>query len=88
MLDLGIFGIQKKNISKIRPEKNLSSQSKQIIKILNSWFSVATPSNITSAYKQSGLVPFMKTANYRIKKNLKYKIRFLLINEKFTHEID
>lgn len=72
MLDLGIFGIQKKNISKIRPEKNLSSQSKQIIKILNSWFSVATPSNITSAYKQAGLVPFMENGTLYYKVDLDY----------------
>lgn len=45
----------------VRPEKNLSSQSKQIIKILKSWFTVAaTPSNINSVYKQAGFVPNME----------------------------
>lgn len=60
MLDLGIFGPPKKYISKIKPDKFLSSQYKQIIRIINSWQAVATPSNITSAFKQAGLRPYIE----------------------------
>ena len=54
VLDISLFGIQKKIIKRIHPNKNLSEQSEQIVKIINSWKSAAQPSNIVSAFEQAG----------------------------------
>ena len=54
VLDLGVFGIQKKATKKVRPSERFSQQSKEIIKIFSSWQHVATPANICAAFGQAG----------------------------------
>lgn len=54
VLDIGLFGIQKKRKTRIHVKKGLSEQSEEIVKILNSWESVALSSNICSAFEQAG----------------------------------
>ena len=55
VLDLGVFGIQKRATKKIRPAERFSQQTKELIKICSSWQSVATPPNITAAFAEAGL---------------------------------
>ena len=55
VLDLGVFGIQKRAVKKVRPSERFSPQSKEIIKICSSWQQIATPTNITAAFCEAGL---------------------------------
>lgn len=45
---------KKKRKTRIHVKKGLSEQSEEIVKILNSWESVALSSNICSAFEQAG----------------------------------
>jgi hypothetical protein len=55
-LDLLIFSLQKLFIQRIRPAKDSTTQTKEIIKILDSWQQATTPSNITASFKRAGLL--------------------------------
>ena len=55
VLDLGMFGIQKRAVKKVRPSQRFSPQSKELIKICTAWQQVATPTNITAAFGEAGL---------------------------------
>ena len=54
-LDLGIFGIQKRKISSIQPNKNYSKNSQKFIKIFSALHSASTPTNIISAFRRGGI---------------------------------
>jgi hypothetical protein len=54
-LDVGIFGIHKRGISRVFPPDWLTTQSKQICPLLGAWIATATPPNIISAFKQVGI---------------------------------
>ena len=54
-LDLGIFGIQKKQIIRRKNGKKLNPTSKEIMSIVDSWRKVTTPHNIVSAFNQAGI---------------------------------
>lgn len=56
VLDLGIFGIQKKIMNSLDKDEELTPVVNQIINIVDSWIKATTPSNITSAFKQAGFV--------------------------------
>jgi hypothetical protein len=51
-LDVGIFGIHKRGISRVFPPDWLTAQSKQICRLLGAWIATETPPNIISAFKQ------------------------------------
>ena len=59
-LDLGIFAICKGAQQRIRPNKDLSEQSKQIIKLLGGWQAATTPPNIISAFRAAGIISKLK----------------------------
>jgi hypothetical protein len=54
-LDVRLFAIHKPAIHRIRSPKWMNSQTAQIMKILGAWQVAATPPNIISAFKQTGL---------------------------------
>lgn len=72
MLDLLIFGDQKRIMKQIRPHKGLNEQTRQIIRILDSWQASTTPSKIISAWKSAGYEPYVKNnvLFFRINRNL------------------
>lgn len=70
MLDLGIFGVQKMHIPKIKPDKNLSDLTKQVVKIVDSWRAAATPRNITQAFKAAGLDFYLENGEILCRVNL------------------
>ena len=55
-LDLLIFGLQKQEIQKMRLQQDLNWQTKQVVKILDSWRKVTVPRNIIMAFKRGGLI--------------------------------
>lgn len=59
VLDIGLFGIQKKTIKKINVRKDFNEQSKELIRIINSW-EAASRSNICSAFEQAGFSKYQK----------------------------
>ena len=54
VLDIGLFGIQKKSIKKVNVRKDVNEQTKMLVEILNSWENAAHASNINSAFEQAG----------------------------------
>ena len=60
VLDLGVFGIQKSGLKKVRPPNRFSAQSKELIKICSSWQQAATPTNITAAFSEAGFSKMQK----------------------------
>ena len=55
-LDLLIFGLQKQEIQEMRLQQDLNWQTKQVVKILDSWRKVTVPRNIIMAFKRGGLI--------------------------------
>ena len=55
-LDIGIFGNLKGAQSRIHPCKVLSTQSKQLIKMLCAYQAVCHPMSITGAFRRSGII--------------------------------
>ena len=55
-LDLGIFGPQKKLQPSIPVPAGLSTQTAQLVKMLESFHKVATVRNITSAFRRAGIM--------------------------------
>jgi hypothetical protein len=45
-LDLGLFGITKQGLPKVRPGSRKSAQSNLLIRLISSWHIAATPKNI------------------------------------------
>jgi hypothetical protein len=55
-LDLGIFGTQKSEASRIHPHNNLNVQSQKIYKALCGYHKATTRPNIISAFRRSGII--------------------------------
>jgi hypothetical protein len=55
-MDLGIFGVQKAEASRIRPRDGLIPQTKAMIKALGGYHKATTASIITSAFRRAGIV--------------------------------
>ena len=55
MLDVGIFGNVKLNQQRIHPNKNLSTQSKQLIKLLGSWQATTHPLAVVNSFRECGI---------------------------------
>ena len=56
---LGIFGIQKRWQTNITVEASLNRQTKQIIKICDSYRMATTPKNVIGAFRKGGLVTWL-----------------------------
>ena len=80
VLDISLFGIQKKIIKRIHPNKNLSEQSEQIVKIINSWESAAQPSNIVSAFEQAGFYKYSDNGQLYMSADIENAVRVRGIN--------
>lgn len=57
--DLGIFGNQKKLQSRISVDTSLNRQTKQVIRIIDSFRCATTPKNVVGAFRKSGIVTFL-----------------------------
>jgi hypothetical protein len=55
-LDLGLFGITKQALTKVRPDSEKSAQTNQLIRMLSAWDVAATPRNIVGSFRRSGIV--------------------------------
>ncbi len=55
-LDLGIFANQKRQISRIKNEKVLSSQTNRIVKLIDGLWKAASPKNVTAAFRSAGIL--------------------------------
>jgi hypothetical protein len=55
-LDLGLFGITKQGLTKVRVDPEKSAQSNQLIRMLSAWHVAATPKNIVGSFRRSGIV--------------------------------
>jgi hypothetical protein len=55
-LDLGLFGITKQALTKVRPDPEKSPQSNQLIRMLSACHVAATPKNIVGSFRRSGIV--------------------------------
>ena len=55
-LDLGIFAVQKWRYTQVQTHSDLSTQSKQVMRVYNSWHMSTTPSNVISAFERGGLI--------------------------------
>ena len=58
-LDLGIFANQKRWQSNVSVDQELNRQTKQIIKICDSYRMATTPKNVVSAFRKGGLVTWL-----------------------------
>ena len=58
-LDLGIFADQKRWQSNVSVDQELNRQTKQIIKICDSYRMATTPKNVVSAFRKGGLVTWL-----------------------------
>lgn len=63
MLDLGIFGNQKRQISGMKNEKSLSSQTNRICKIIDGLWKASSPKNVVSAFRSAGVFLTCKMNN-------------------------
>lgn len=57
-LDLGVFGNQKRWQGNITVDTDLNRQTKQVIKIYDSYRMATTPKNVIGAFRKGGLVPW------------------------------
>ena len=57
--DLGLFGIQKKWMSSIQIPDGLNRQTRQIVKIIDSYRMATTFKNVTSAFRRAGIVTYL-----------------------------
>ena len=60
-LDLGVFGNQKRWQGNITVEADLNRQTKQVIKIYDSYRMATTPKNVIGAFRKAGLVVWFDT---------------------------
>lgn len=84
MLDLVIFGVQKRFMKKIHGDDYLSKQTKQLIRILSSWIAATRPENVIAAWKSAGYEPFIKDdlIYYRINREYARAVRH------FHHDVE
>lgn len=59
-LDVGIFGNQKANQSRIHVRDTMSQQTQQVIRALSAFQAVAHPYAVTSAFRKAGLSTFWR----------------------------
>ena len=57
--DLGLFGIQKRWMSSIQIPDGLNWQTKQIVRIIDSYRMATTFKNVTSAFRRAGIVTYL-----------------------------
>jgi hypothetical protein len=57
-LDLGVFGTQKAEASRIHPHQNLNSQSQKICKALCGYHKATTRPNIIGAFRRAGIISY------------------------------
>ena len=57
--DLGLFGIQKKWMSSIQIPDGLNRQTRQIVRIIDSYRMATTFKNVTSAFRRAGIVTYL-----------------------------
>ena len=58
-LDLGIFANQKRWQSNVSVDDTLNRQTKQLIKILDSYRMATTPKNVIGAFRKGGIVTWL-----------------------------
>lgn len=75
VLDLGLFGIQKKGKSKVHIKKGLNEQSEELIKIINSWEAATSRTNICSAFEQAGFSKYVDNDIIYMNVNIQNAIR-------------
>ena len=87
-LDLGIFGIQKRWMSNISiPFNDMNPQTKQVIKIYDSYIMSTTPKNIIGAFRAGGIL--VKWDEQRgmlipeVNKNFAHRVRHIKHEENF-----
>ena len=61
--DLGIFANQKHWQSRVHVAANWSRQTKQLVRMIDSFRLATTPKNIVSAFRKSGIVTFLDQTN-------------------------
>lgn len=67
-LDLGIFAIQKRWQSNVSVDDTLNRQTKQLIKILDSYRMATTPKNVIGAFRKGGIVTYLdETLTLRVR---------------------
>lgn len=57
-------------MKRIHPDKNYSSLSKQIIKILDAWSAAVVPRNITQSFKSAGLESYLENGTMYYQVNI------------------
>ena len=79
VLDLGVFAIHKSLIRKVKLEEveNESEIVQIIVKIMNSWISCCTPTNIQSAWRAMGAIYELEGAAVRIKFSYDFAVKLL-----------
>jgi hypothetical protein len=55
-MDLGIFALEKTEAARCRPHRNLNSQTRKIIKMVDAYGRATTPNNIVSSFRRAGIV--------------------------------
>jgi hypothetical protein len=64
--DLGLFGLIKRALTKVRPDPNKSCQSNQLLRMLAVWFSVAMPKHIVGSFVRAGIVRWWDTGKEQL----------------------
>ena len=64
--DLGVFAIQKRWCSNIQISEDLNRQTKQIVKIVDSFRMATTFKNVTAAFRRAGIVTFIAEMSGRL----------------------
>ena len=79
VLDLGVFAIHKSLIRRLKLEEveNESEIVQIIVKIMNSWISCCTPTNIQSAWRAMGAIYELEGAAVRIKFSYDFAVKLL-----------
>jgi hypothetical protein len=55
-LDLGLLGLTKQAIRKVRPDPDMTAQSNQVARMLCAWHVAAMPKNAIGSFRRAGLV--------------------------------
>ena len=64
--DLGVFAIQKRWSANIQISEDLNRQTKQIVKIIDSFRMATTFKNVTAAFRRAGIVTFIDESSGRL----------------------
>lgn len=55
-LDLLIFSLQKRDLQQLKIKNNFNWQTKQVMRILDSWKRVTTPKNVIASFRRGGII--------------------------------